>query len=207
MLLRSLANYYYWTLEPDKAKRCIEKAIEIAEKDKDVIFTKGSKFILETIKKKPDPFELPETKPIDEMTVEEYQEMTKKLLEAQGIKVNNETDHLAEAISIGLRDINPKPYFEHCENLHVGYVNTSPVGMSIGLPSMGTKFVWCKHCKGSIAGFDLKGTFELFKQENCCNCKFHKPRSKDWICKVKWIKEQENQSDFKKVLDNFRNNW
>ena len=203
MLLRSLANYYYWTTENEKAIEYLSKAIALGEEDQDKLFVEANSKLLEKIKRKPNPYETAKTKTIDEMTVEEYQEMTKELLRAQGITGVGE-DHLTNAISIGLRDMNPKEYFQHCENLCLAYVSTSPVGRSIGLPSMGTKIVWCKHCNSSLSGFDLKGTFELFRQENCQSCTFRKPRSAKWNCYVKWVKEQEEYPEFKNVLSNFR---
>jgi len=214
MLFRSLANYYYWIQESEKAVEYMSKAIDLGKEDRDKTFAEGSSKLLEQMKKRPNPYETPEAKSIDEMTVEEYQEMTRGFLNAQGITLDQEddlTDDLDDLtddlIAMALRDMNPKRYFQHCENLHIGYVNTSPVGASIGLPTMGTKIVWCKHSGGSIAGFDLKGAFDIFRQQHCRSCKFHKPRSKDWVCYVKWVKDQQNDPDFKKVLDNFKRNW
>ena len=203
MLLRSLANYYYWTLENEKAVEYLSTAIKLGEEDQDKSFVEANSNLLEQIKNKPNPYDAPETKTIDEMTVEEYQEITKELLAAQGITLESK-DHLTDAISIGLRDMNPKEYFQHCENLHISYVTTSRFGRSIGLPSLGQKFVWCKHCKSSIAGADLKGVFNLFKQQNCQSCAFRKPRSENWNCYVNWVKKQENCPEFKRALNNFK---
>jgi hypothetical protein len=184
----------------------MSEAITLGNSDEDKPFVEINTKLLGQMKNKPDPYEIPKRKPIEEMTVEEYQEMTKELIEAQGINLEN-TDDLTNAISIALRDMNPKVYFQHCENLHLGYVNTSPVGISIGLPSMGTKFVWCKYCKSSIAGFDLEGAFNNFKQQNCQSCTSHKPRSEDWGCYVKWVREREDDPEFRTVLTNFKKNW
>jgi len=206
MLLRSLANYYYWTLENEKAVRYMSKAIELGEIDRDKSFVEGNSGLFEQMKSKPNPYEAPGVKPVEEMTVKEYQDITKELVKAQGIILENKDD-VTNAISIALRDMNPEAYFRHCENLHISYLNTSVVGASIGLPSMGTKFVWCRYCKSSIAGLDLEGTFNSFKQQNCQSCKFQKPRSRNWVCYVRWVKEQESDPEFRTVLTNFRKNW
>ena len=208
-LLRSLSNYYYWTLRPEKAVSFLSEAINLANMDHDKQFLEGNNKLLERMKEEPDPYkkaeETVEDKSIDEMTVEEYQEMTRKLLMRQGISLDG-NDKLTIAISMALRDMNPKPYFQFCEHLYIGYVNTSVVGVSIGLPSMGTKIIWCEHCKSSIEAFDLQGAFESFQQENCEKCTFHKSRSKDWTCYVKWVKDQQqSHPEFKKGLQKIRN--
>jgi hypothetical protein len=206
MLLRCLANYYYWTLENEKAVRYMSEAISWGNNDGDKPFVEINTKLLEQMKSRPNPYETPKMKPIEEMTVEEYQTITKELIEAQGIMLEN-TDDLTKAISVALKDLNPKVYFRHCENLHVGYMNTSPLGVSIGLSSMGTKLVWCKYCKSSIAGFSLESAFNTFKQQNCQSCTYRKPRSDDWICTVRWVKEHEANPEFRTVLTNFRRNW
>lgn len=206
MLLRSLANYYYWLKEDKKAIDYLSQAIFLAKEDQDKAFVEANTSLLQKIKSKPDPYYIPKSKDVNDMTVEEYQEETKKLIRLQGISTQG-NDSLTEAISIALRDINPKEYFMHCENLFIAYVNTSPVGRSIGLPSMGEKFVWCKYCTSSIAGFDLKGTFDLFKEKNCQSCTFKKPRDVNWICYVRWVREQQSSEEFSKVLSNFKKSF
>jgi tetratricopeptide (TPR) repeat protein len=189
-LLRSLANYYYWMLRPEKAASLLSEALNLARKDDNKAFVEGNDKLLERMKSTPDPYEITNDIEIDEMTVEEYQEMTKKLLVGQGISLEG-NDHLTTDISMALRDMNPKSYFQFCEHLRIRYVNTSVVGASIGLPSMGAKFVWCKHCKSSIQGFDLQGIFDIFQKENCESCSFLKSRDKEWKCYVKWMKDQQ----------------
>jgi hypothetical protein len=206
MLLRSLSNYHYWTLENDKAIEFLSIAINLGKEDHDKLFVENNLELLKRMKETPNPYEVPETKSIDEMTVEEYQKFTEKLLVAQGITLESKDD-LTEAISIALRDMNPREYLQHCENLHIAYLNQSVWGANTGLPSMGTKLVWCKHCKSCISGFDLQGSFNIFKQQNCQLCAYHKPRSKEWICYVKWVKEQMDSPEFRKVLENVKKSW
>ncbi|MFC1716619.1 DUF4365 domain-containing protein [Candidatus Poribacteria bacterium] len=206
MLFRSLANYYYWVKEHERAVKYMTTAIELGKEDRDIPFTETCTRLLEHMKNKPDPYEHPETKPIDEMPVEEYQEMTKQILEAQGIRLDDD-DYMTNMISMALRDMNPTEYFRHCENLHIGFVNTSPVGASIGLPTMGAKYVWCRYGEGSLAGIDLAGVFDSFRDDNCKSCKYHKRRSKKWVCYVEWVKDQADEPDFKKATDNLKKNW
>jgi hypothetical protein len=202
-LLRSLSVYYYWTLQYEKAVAFLSEAIRLGEMDHDKFFAEGNSKLLDRMKGKPDPYATREIKEIDDITVEEYQEFISQLLKGQGIPLEGK-DKLTSTISMALRDMNPKPYFQFCEHLHIGYVNTSAVGASIGLPSMGTKGVWCEHCKTTIQAFDLNGAFELFRGENCKSCAFRKGRSADWVCQVKWVKDQMNDAQFKVVLENMR---
>ncbi len=205
-LYRSAANYCYFICKNDKAIDYMNKALEIAKKDNDKNFIDGNALLLKKMRTKSNPYDAPETKPIGEMNLLEYQEITKKLIEFQGVNLSN-NDDLTNAIKMALRDMNPTEYFKHCENLRICYVNTSQVGVSIGLPSMGTKFIWCKYCKNSYGGFNLDDIFNTFKKQNCKECKCHRPRKEDWVCNVKWIEKQEQNLDFRKVLDNFKKNW
>ena len=89
--------------------------------------------------------------------------------------------------------------------MYITYASPSPLGASIGLFSLGGKIVWCKH-GGTIGGFDLKGSFELFKTEYCKNCQYNKTRDNDWNCTVGWIQTHEKEPEFQKVIENIRKN-
>jgi hypothetical protein len=191
-LLRSLANYYYWTQRNEKSVALLQEAISLAEKDDDKLFKQANIKLLERMKNKPDPHKIEDDgKEIDELTVEEYQEMTRQLLLSQGLTLNA-SDTLTFLIRSALSDMNPKPFMQTCEHLHVGYVNTSKIGASIGLPSMGLKIVWCPH-GNAFEGFDLQETFDSFQKENCGSCSNLKRRDKDWKCYVKFVKEQQKE--------------
>lgn len=202
-LCRSLANYHYYILENEKAIKFMSKTIDLGKKDHDELFVKDNSKLLKKMKNKPNPYQFHKKKKIDDMTVDEYQKLTKNLLKAQGIKIEGDDD-LTQSISMAIRDMNPKEYFRHCKHLHISYLNQSVLGASIGLPSMGTKLVWCKYCKTSIGGFNLKGVFDNFKKDNCQSCEHHKSRGKNWICNVKWVREQAESPEFKKVSENFK---
>jgi len=75
------------------------------------------------------------------------------------------------------------------------------MGRSIGLPTLGSKLLWCKYA-GAIQGASLNNGFNTFKQMHCNSCKFHKPRSKNWNCNAGWVEEQANDPEFKKVIKN-----
>ncbi len=204
-LLRSLAYYFYWNQVQQKAVDYMSKAIDLGKEDPDNPFVERNSKLLELMKSKPYPYAVSEQqKDINEMTTKEYQDMTEKLLIAQGINLEND-DQLTSSIKMALRDMNPEEKFRHCENIHIVYLNTSPVGMSIRLPSMGTKLVWCKYCKTCSEGFNLDLIFNSFVEENCKGCKKHSPREKDWECKVNFVREQAKEPQLKKVIDNLRN--
>lgn len=205
MIFRSLANYYYWTKNNEKAIKYMKSAIELGKQDNDNFFVEGNSKLLKQMSEKPNPYAIPKQKRIDEMTSSEYQEITKKLLQTQGINLEND-DKLTSSIKIALDDMNPVNYFKHCKNLHIKYLSTSPVGVSIGLPSMGGKFIWCKHCKNSLSGFNLNALFKSFIETNCKNCKHISKRDGEWKCLVEWVKKQEQDEEFVKVIENLKDN-
>lgn len=189
-LFRSLAHYYYWTKNHEKAIECIESALEIGIKDEDKFFVSGNSKILEKMKLNKNPYNITSNIDISKLSTEEYQDYTKNILKFQGINLEA-TDELSNHIKIALEDMNPEEYFKYCENLHIRYIGTSPVGMAIGLPTMGNKRLWCKYSNSSIQGFNLKLVFQSFITENCHNCKYLKKRDNKWKCVVEWVEKQE----------------
>jgi hypothetical protein len=187
-VIRSLSMYNYYISKTDEALYYANMAIEIGDADGDKKYLKSMEAFLDIIMTNPNPYETKETKPIDDMSCSEYQEFTKNCIVAQGINLEAE-DELTEFINIALRDMDPSVYFRHCEHLHLDYISTSPVGRSIGLPSMGSKRIGCS-ISGYVEGVDLDHIFIFFRDNNCMGCKQHKPRKDDWGCTVKWVKEQ-----------------
>jgi hypothetical protein len=201
VLFRSLAHYYYWIKENEKAIKCMTEAIKLEADDKDIYFAEGNSKILEEMKAKPNPYEVARHKDVDKMTTSEYQDITRDLLQVQGINLKSR-DETTSAIRMALKDMNPEEYFKHCSKLHLKYLNTSPVGMSIGLPSMGSKFIWCQHCKTSSHGINLNLIFNLFVENNCKDCKYLEKRDASWECTIDWVQKQEKDSEFAKVVEN-----
>ena len=189
-IYKSLGSYYYHISESQKAIELFKSGISLAEKEGDIGHLQQLKQLVEMVKQKPNLYEVAPIKQIDEMTVEEYQEITRRLINAQGIDPDGQDD-ISKAISIGIRDMNPKEYFLSCERLRIAYLSTSPVGRNIGLPSLGSKTIWCDKCTQSFEAFDLKGLFEEFRRLNCANCKYCSPRDNSWKCNVGWVKEQQ----------------
>ena len=206
MLFKSLANYYYWIKEYKKAIKCMTEAIKLGVDDKDISFVKENSEILEGMKAKPNPYEVPRHGDVGKMTMSEYQDITRDLLHAQGINLKS-GDKTTSAIRMALEDMNPEEYFKHCSKLHMKYLNTSPGGRSIGLPSMGSKFIWCQHCKTSSSGFNLNLIFNFFVEENCKDCKYVDKRNASWECIFDWVKKQENDAEFAKVVENLKSNF
>jgi hypothetical protein len=206
MLFRSLSNYYYWIKENETAIKYMTEAIKLGVEDKDISFVESNSKILEEMKTKSDPYEVPGHIDVNKITTSEYQELTRNLLQAQGIDLESK-DETTSAIIMALEDMNPQEYFKHCSRLHIKYLNISPLGMSIGLPSMGSKFIWCHHSKTSISGFNLKLIFNSFVEDNCKDCKYIDKRDADWESKVEWVKEQEKDAEFVKVVENLKKNW
>ena len=203
MLFKSLANYYYWIKEYEKAIKCMTEAIKLGVDDKDISFVEENSEILEGMKAKPNPYEVPRHKDVGKMTMSEYQDITRDLLHAQGINLKS-GDKTTSAIRMALEDMNPEEYFKHCSKLHIKYLSTSPGGRSIGLPSMGSKFIWCQHCKTSFSGLNLNLIFNSFLENNCKDCKYIDKRNASWESTIDWVQKQEKDAEFAKVVENLK---
>jgi len=206
ILFKSLSGYYYQIKESRKAIKYMEKAITYANLDNDVLSVEKCNEILKIMKSNPNPYEISNFKKVSEMTTPEFQNLNSQLLNSQGINLDTNDDNTI-LVKIGLDDSNPEKYFKHCKKLHLRYVSTSSLGKSIGLNSLGSKFIWCKYCKNPHLGINLELIFNNFKEENCINCIYHEKRDYDWICMVKWVEEQENDAEFLKILAKYKNNF
>lgn len=200
LLSKELANYYYQTLQTTKAFEYIDKAIAYAKEDKDAAAVAGYTQIRDIIKARPDPYAHPISKPIDEMSIEEYKEMTRKLIEMQNPEM---PPHLLDA---AVTDMDPRECFRYCSNLRIKYLANNMVAQMTGAASLGNKILWCKYAGGAIEGLDLPGNLEVFKQIKCKDCKYRNPRTSDWSCDVAWVKEQERDPEFVEFMKKYREN-
>ena len=102
-----------------------------------------------------------------EITDEEEEKTLKHLLETGGIDIAS-NDDLAELAKIGLKDRNPERILKFCENLHTEIVNYGPIWDMVGLPSTGTKILFCeKRCR--YFWFPVGHTFRRYEKKQLCN--------------------------------------
>ncbi|MFA5412649.1 MAG: DUF4365 domain-containing protein [Candidatus Micrarchaeia archaeon] len=204
IVIRSLANYYYCSLNHGKAIEYMNELISFNRIDGDTLSLENNLRLLKTMKEKPDPYEHDN---IDDgnLSTEEYkQQMRNAFIELRLVDFNT-NDAITTSIEVALNDLDPSNYFRFCDNLHIKYLSTSPLGRSLAIPSLGTKVIWCKYGKPCL-GESLDDIFTRFKEDNCLNCKHCSPRMKDWFCSIRWVGAQEKDPEFQQFIERLKIN-
>lgn len=134
---------------------------------------------------------------------EEMDRMHRRLLEAGGIDVNGDGE-LSGLARIGLKDRNPERVLKHCEHLHVEVVNYGPVWDMVGLPTTGTKLLYCDLKDTFLTGWTLDGIFHEFEGTYCSKCNSCSPRAADWKWSYRWQREREQPDKMKAILKKVR---
>lgn len=99
-------------------------------------------------------------------------------LRLQGLSLEQKPD-IKEAIEGAYKDLNPERVMQYCKHIDVRY-QTSPLGMSILLPSLGIKLIRCEHFRKGVGAVDLDHGFKSFQERlGCERCTFRSHRS-DW---------------------------
>lgn len=181
----SLASFYYIT-ENSEAINLIKDSLTIAKELKNVPEIRRLENLLQMIKERPNPYKVEENWQKN-LNPEKYQNVLKESLKYQGIDLNSAND-ITKAILLGLKDANPEKYFKFCKNLYIAYLSSSPLAKMVGIPTLGSKMVYCPY-GGQIEGISLEDLFKFFKDKYCNDCNKKRPRDHDWKCKVGWIEE------------------
>lgn len=207
LLGKSLGKYYHFTIEPEKAESRFKTAIEGAERLGDQKTVDVLNDLLEDTVERPYPYgtEVDE-EDVENMTLTEYQELAKDMMELQGIDLERADDRTTEAIRLGVKDIDQTEYFRHCEHLRIRQRSVSPVGQWVGLNTLGPKTVWCKH-GGAMESVNLELAFDGFKEQYCEGCEYHCPRPDNWEPDVIWWEEQAQDPELEEFLENQDDPW
>lgn len=209
MLGKSLGRYYYFTLEPEKAKTHFTTGIAGAKELGDEHTVEFLQELLDDVEDQPDPYERQEVseEEVKKMSLSEYQEMVKDMLEMQGIDLDADSeDRTIEAVRLGVKDIDQTEYFRHCEHLRIRQLSTSPLGQWLSLHTLGSKIVWCKH-GGAMESVNLELIFNGFKDQYCEGCEHHCPRPDDWEPNLAWWEDQAQDPELEEFLDKRENPW
>lgn len=209
LLGKSLGRYYYFTLEPEKAKAYFTTGIKGAEELGDEHIVEFLQELLDDVEDRPDPYEREEVskEEVEEMSLSKYQEIAKDMLEIQGIDLDADSeDRTVDAVRLGVKDIDQTEYFRHCEHLRIRQLSTSPLGQWLSLHTLGMKMVWCKH-GGAMESVDLELAFDGFVDQYCEGCEHHCPRPDDWEPNLSWWEEQAQDPQLEEFLDKREDPW
>lgn len=184
----------------------LENALELAKSLDHKGFLEGAQSTKEHLKKS---MSIPtmiksKTAPVtdEDISDEEEERVTKKLLEIGGIDLNSD-DELARMARIGLKDRNPERILKCCEHLYAEVVIYGPIWEMVGLPTTGMKILFCEKKGVSVMGYELDQILDDMKKDCCSTCKDLCPRPADWTWTHKWHKARGQPELMKKTIRNF----
>lgn len=140
MMYRSISTYYHNILENEKAISYMEKCIAIGKLNRDTVFVNWNSKLLENMKKKPNPYKIPEIKPYNNTTLKEIQTTVRELI-THRYDPEGEDDH-NKSIKMAIDDLDTTYIFKSCIHVHMVYYSTSTIGRMLFLESMGQKVIW-----------------------------------------------------------------
>lgn len=154
------------------------------------------------------PDDFPKMPPIDELTEEEIEEVLRQNIKIAGIDIENGNDEYAEIARIGLKDRNPERVLKHCSNLELALGPRGAIADITGLPTAGSKILYCKHASGTM-GFNLDNLYDSIKHQYCNHCKFQDPMPREWKWSYSWQQEKDNNrsDEFKRFLTDFNTSF
>jgi hypothetical protein len=148
------------------------------------------------------PDDFPKPPPIEETPDEEIDKMHRMLAKAAGIDLEKDNGEIANVVRIGLKDRNPERILKSCSHLEVARGHYGIPGEMLGLPTAGSKFLFCKY-GGSVYGLSLDSMYEGFRKDHCVNCEHHNPMPKDWKWSLAWQQEKDKKrtDEFQRFID------
>ena len=128
-----------------------------------------------------------------EQLVTMVQATSKNQLRLQGVNLEKQLD-IKRAIEGAYKDINPERVMRYCDKIDLRY-QTSPLGMSILLPSLGMKMLACKKFSKGVGAVDLDYAFACLKDKlGCETCSFRNRRD-DWQVTLSLLDEMSGPPD------------
>jgi hypothetical protein len=150
------------------------------------------------------PNDFPKEPPIEEMPEDKIDNIYRRLAKIAGIDLEDTQDPISHVVRIGLLDRNPERILRNCAHLEVSVGSYGIPGKMLGLPTAGSKFLFCKY-GGGYCGLSLDSLYNDFMKENCDACAHRHPMSEDWKWSIKWQQEKTNNRirEFQECLDRF----
>jgi hypothetical protein len=164
----------------------------IAEEHGLTTFTRAAEHLREAFdQRKPLPEQMPE--PIKDQEITEEQELAiiQKLAEAAGIDLEDGSGEISQIVRIGIRDKNPERVLKFCQHLHVALGAHGLPAEMLGLPTAGSKFLYCELAENGVCGLQLDDLFSYVKETCCEHCKNSNPQPDDWKWTRQWQQERE----------------
>lgn len=124
------------------------------------------------------------------------QQIYENMAAGAGIDLSDVNDPIAEAIRIGIADLNPERVLRKCEHIFITLGPAGPVSIRMRLPTADRKLLHCTKHRYSVENAKLDDGYEDLRQRYCATCLDGSPRSADWRYSDEW-QQRENQRNAK----------
>jgi hypothetical protein len=133
-----------------------------------------------------------ETQSRKEISIEEEQEIYRRMAIAMGIRLDDTNDQISQIVNIGIRDLNPERVLRNCRHLFTFVSGGGVPAKMLNLPTAGFKRLHCLAKEITMEGLDLDHLYQTFHGAYCASCVLSDPYPKDWKWSRKWQQEQDS---------------
>jgi hypothetical protein len=132
-----------------------------------------------------------------ELSIADEQRFYEGMAASVGVYLSSEHDSVANAVRVGIADLDPTRVLKNCRHLFVTMASQSAVGGWLQLPTMGTKLLYCTLHEFGIGGSALDGVYAAFKERHCQTCRDAQVHAQEWTYTHAWQRnENERHKEF-----------
>lgn len=142
----------------------------------------------------------------NDATEDEKKEFLEHVIrEVGGVDLDDPEDEIAWILRVGLKDRNPERILRYCEHLEWAPVAWGMPATTFGLPTAGSKMLFCPVVDKSEWGYEMDTLRDRFADGHCVGCPERCPRPKEWAWTEEWQNQQQVSDALQKRIDAFRN--
>lgn len=120
---------------------------------------------------------------------------------AFGIDLKDPHDQTAQVVRIGLEDLDPTRIARDCAHIHIRPESYGVPGEMLGLPTAGSKTIFCLRHRHGLTGFRLDDIYPMFSRHmpwdkgefRCENCPDKSPHPEGWTWTFEYGNAQEQR--------------
>jgi hypothetical protein len=128
-----------------------------------------------------------------EPSIDEEKRMIRAMAMSLGINLDDPMDEIANVVRIGLRDLDPTRVLKTCRHLFLTLGSRGIPAVMLGLPTAGSKTLWCTLHNHGIGGMVLDRLHKSMLNEHCSNCIDRDPHPEGWTWTRAWQAKQHER--------------
>jgi hypothetical protein len=129
----------------------------------------------------------------EQMPLEEEARMIRAMATSLGVDLDDPNDEIAQVVRIGLTDLDPTRVLRTCTHLFLALGAHGLPAVMLGLPTAGSKTLWCTLHGHGIGGMQLDGLMQFMEREHCATCGDRRPQQEGWQWSRPWQAQQHDR--------------